>query len=76
MESPYLVILYNTNYFQWVSYIVDLLKSKGLYRTASSQETKPKDEDKAIKWENKQNQARELIEMFISPDLRFHIADF
>ena len=49
MESPFQVILDNTNYFQWWSYIVDLLTSKGLYRIASGQETKPKDEDKATK---------------------------
>ena len=52
MESPCLVILDNTSYFQWLSYIVDLLRSKGLYRIASGQESKPKDEDKQAKWEN------------------------
>ena len=75
MESPCQVILDNTNYFQWWSYIVDLLKSKGLYRIASGQETKPKDEDKVAKWENRQDQACGLIGMSISPDLRFHIAE-
>ena len=54
---------------------MDLLRSKGLYRITSSQETKPKDEDKAAKWENRQDQARGLIGMSISPDLRFHIAE-
>ena len=73
MEIPCQVILDSTNYFQWWSYIVDLLKSKGLYRIASGQETKPKDEDKAAKWENMQDQARGLIGMSISLDLRFHI---
>ena len=53
MESQYQVILDNTNYFQWLSYIEDLLRSKGLYRIASGQETKLKDEDKAAKWENR-----------------------
>ena len=75
MESPCLVILDSTNYFQWLSYIVDLLRSKGLYRIASYQESKPKDEDKLAKWENKQDQARGLIGMYISPDLRFHIIE-
>lgn len=75
MESPCQVILDNTNYFQWWSYIVDLLRSKGLYRIATGQETKPKDEDKAAKWENRQDQARGLKGMSISPDLRFHIAE-
>jgi len=53
---------------------VDLLISKGLYKIASGQETKPKDEDKEAKWENRQDQTRGLIGMSISPDLRFHIA--
>ena len=53
----------------------DLLRSKGLYRIATGQETKPNDEDKAAKWENRQDQARGLIGMSISPDLRFHIAE-
>eukprot|EP00253_Pinus_taeda_P013591 PITA_13591 len=75
MESPCQVILDRTNYFQWASYMEDLLRSKGLYRIATGQEKKPKDEDKVSKWENRQDQARGLIGMSISPDLRFHIAE-
>eukprot|EP00253_Pinus_taeda_P028662 PITA_28662 len=75
MESLCQVILNRTNYFQWWSYIVDLLRSKGLYRIASGQETKPQDEDKDAKWENRQDQARGLIGMSISRDLRFHITE-
>ena len=73
MESPCQVILDNTNYFQWVFYTEDLLRSKCLYRIASNQESIPKDEDKAVKWENKQDQACGLIGMSISLDLRFDI---
>jgi len=54
---------------------VDLPRSKGLYSVASGQETKPQDKDKTTKWENRQDQACGLIGMFISPDLRFHIAE-
>ena len=54
---------------------MDLLRSKGLYRIALGQETKPKDEDMAAKWENRQDQAHGLIGMSTSPDLRFHIAE-
>eukprot|EP00253_Pinus_taeda_P017505 PITA_17505 len=75
MGSPCQVILDSTNYFQWVSYMEDLLRSKGLYRIATGQKKKPKDEDKVAKWENRQDQARGLIGMSISPDLRFHIAE-
>jgi len=54
---------------------VDLLRSKGLYRIALGQETKPKDENKAAKWENRQDQACGLIGMSSSLDLIFHIAE-
>jgi len=46
MKIPCKVILDSTNYFQWLSYMEDLLRSKGLYRIASGQKSKPKDEDK------------------------------
>jgi len=75
MESQYQVTLHNTNYFQWLSYIEDLLRSKCLYRIASGQEKKSKDEDKAAKCENRQDQARGLIGMSISLDIRFHITE-
>ena len=39
MESSCQVILDSTNYFQWWSYIVDLLRSKGLIE--SPQAKKP-----------------------------------
>ena len=55
--------------------MVDILRSKGLYRIAIGQDTKPNDGDKAAKWENKQDQARGLIGMSIAQDLRFHILD-
>ena len=48
-----------------VAYMEDLLRSKGRYRIATGQEKKPKDEDKAAKWENRQDQARGLIGMSI-----------
>ena len=73
MESSCQVILDSTNYFQWWSYIVDLLRSKGLYRIATGQETKPKDEENAAKWENRQDQARGLIGMSISPVSYTHL---
>ena len=46
--------------------MIDLLRSKGLYRIATRQETKPTDGDKAAKWENYQDQARGLIGMSIA----------
>ena len=75
MESACPVILNRTKYFQWLAHMVDLLRSKGLYRIATRQETKPTDGEKAAKWENKQDQARGLIGMSIAQDLRFHILE-
>ena len=75
MESACPVILNSTNYFQWIPHMVYLLRSKGLYRIASGQETKPTDGDKAAKWLNKQDQARGLIGMSIAQDLQFHIQE-
>ena len=53
--------------------MVYILISKGLYRIAIGQETKPSDDDKVAKQENKRDQAQGLIGMSISQDLRFHI---
>ena len=75
MEIACLIILNNTNYFQWLPHMVDILRSKGIYRIAIGQETKPTDGEKAAKWENKKDQAQGLIGMSISQDLRFHILD-
>ena len=75
MESACPIILNNINYFQWLPHMVDLLRSKGLYRIATGQETKPTDEDKTVKWENKQDQAQGLIIISIAQDLRFHILE-
>ena len=55
--------------------MVDLLRSKGIYRIATRRETKPTDGDKSAKWENKQDQAQGLIGMSIAQDLRFHILE-
>ena len=75
MESACPVILNSTSYFQWLPHMVDILRSKGLYRISTWQETKPSNDDKAAKWKNKQDQARGLIGMSIAQDLRFHILD-
>jgi hypothetical protein len=51
----------------------DLLRSKGLYQITLGNETSPTDADKKAKWDNRNDKARGLIGMFISPDLRFHL---
>ena len=63
----------SNGYFTW--YIIYILRSKGIYRIATGQETKPSDDEKVAKLENKQDQARGLIGMSIAQDLRFHLLD-
>ena len=55
--------------------MVYLLRGKGLYRIGTGQESKRTDGDKTTKWENKQDQARGLIGISITQDLRFNIQD-
>ena len=75
MESACPINLNNTNYFQWLPHMVDILRSKGIYRIATGQETKPFDDQRVAKWKNKQDQEWGLIVMFIAQDLQFHILD-
>jgi hypothetical protein len=53
----------------------DLLRSKGLYRITLGEEKEPTDVDKKVKWDNRSDEARGLIGMSISPDLRFHLKE-
>jgi hypothetical protein len=51
----------------------DLLRSKGLYQITLGKETTPTNDDKKSKWDNRNDEARGLIEMSISPYLRYHL---
>jgi hypothetical protein len=53
----------------------DLLRSKGLYHITLGKEKKPINADKKVKWDNRSDEARGLIEMSISPYLRFHLQE-
>ena len=75
LESSCPVILNNANYFQWLPHMIDLIRSKNIYRIATGQETKPTDGDKASKWENKKYQPLGLREMSIAQGLLFHILE-
>ena len=52
----------------------DVLGSRGLFRITSGKKIEPTDDDKQIKWANRCDEARGLIGMSISTDLRFHIS--
>jgi hypothetical protein len=52
-----------------------LLRSKGLYQITLGKEKTPIDDDKKVKWANRSDEARGLIKMSISPDLRFHLKE-
>ena len=51
----------------------DLLRSKLLYWIAMGKELESIDDEKKVKWENSNDEACGLIEMSISPYLRFHL---
>jgi hypothetical protein len=53
----------------------DLLRSKGLYRITFGKEKAPTGVDKKAKWDNRNDEARGLIGISISPDLRYHLQD-
>ena len=73
MENTNIFLLTSSNYFQWKSHMEDLLRSKGFYRITLGTELSPDDDEKQAKWETKNDQARGLIGMSISPNLRFHL---
>ena len=73
MENTNIVLLTRTNYFQWKPPMEDLLRSKWLYRITLGIEIVLDEDEKKAKWENKNDQDRGLIGMFISLDLRFHL---
>jgi hypothetical protein len=66
-------LLTNTKYFQWKSHMEDLLRSKGLYHITIGKELEPTNDEKKIKWENRNDEGCGLIGMSISPNLMFHL---
>jgi hypothetical protein len=75
MDSTSNLLLTGTNYFEWKSHMEDLLRSKCLYQITLGKEKTPTDDDKKVKWANRSDEAHGLIEMSISPDLRFHLRE-
>ena len=74
MAAPCDIILTSSNYFSWKSCMEDVLRSRGLFIFNSGKETEPTEDDKKMKWENRCDEARGLIWMSISTNLRFHIS--
>ena len=75
MASTSNVLLTSNNYFQWKSHMEDLLISKGLYLITLGKEKESTDDDKKAKWANRSDEARGLIGMSISHDLRFQLKE-
>ena len=69
MFVPCDIMLTNTNYFSWKAHIEEILRSRGLYWINLGKETKPIDENKEIKWENKCDEVGGLIGILISTEL-------
>jgi hypothetical protein len=53
----------------------ELLRSKVLYRITLGKEKAPIDADKKAKWDNRNDEARGIIRISISPNLRYHLQD-
>jgi hypothetical protein len=53
----------------------DVLRSKGLYQITLRKEHKPPDGDKYSKWLNRNEKTCALINISISPDLRFRLQE-
>jgi hypothetical protein len=51
----------------------DLLGSNGLYQITMGKEPESTDDEKKIKWENRNDETCGLIGISISSDLRFHL---
>jgi hypothetical protein len=75
MDSTSTIFLTNKNYCQWKSHMEGLLRSKGLYQITLGKEKSPTNVDKKAKWDNSNDEARGLIRISISPDLRYHLQD-
>jgi hypothetical protein len=69
------LLLTSTNYFQWKSHMEDLLSSKGMYWITLGKKKEPTDDEKKVKWANRNDEAHGLIRMSISSDLRFHLQE-
>jgi hypothetical protein len=73
MAFPIDLLLTSTNYFSWKSYMEDVLRSKDLYQITLGKEHESTDDEKKVKWDNNNDETCGLIEMFVSPNLRFHL---
>jgi hypothetical protein len=54
---------------------MEYLLSKGMYRITLGKEKEPIVYENKVKWANRNDEARGLIGMSISPDLRFQLQE-
>ena len=59
------------NYFTWNFAMIDLLRSKGLYRVTTGTEKEPNQNVEKPKWHNHHDEALGLIYLSVSPELLF-----
>jgi hypothetical protein len=55
--------------------MMDLLRSKDLFPFILGKEKQPTNADKKVKWDNRSDEACQLIGIPISPNLRFHLQE-
>jgi hypothetical protein len=53
----------------------DLLRSKGMYWITLGKDKEPTDDERKLKWANRNDEACGPIGMFICLDLRFHLQE-
>jgi len=75
MASSSDLLFTSTNYVQLKSHMEDLLRSKGMYQITLGKEKESTNDEKKVKWDNRNDKERALIRMSISLYLRFHLQE-
>ncbi len=65
--------LVGPNYLQWKRKMIDVLRSRNLWRLVDGKQPKPTDADELVIWEERYDQARGLIGQTVADNLHVHI---
>jgi len=63
------------NYLQWKRKMIDVLRSRNLWRLFDGKKTKPTDAKELVIWAERYDQARGLIGQIVAYNLQVHIED-